>query len=60
AEMELAWVPLDEAVAAVLDGRMHSPSGCMGVLAAAAARADGWASVRSTDALWFRSEAQTR
>ena len=39
AEIELHWIPLDEAVAAVLDGRLHNPSAVVGILAAAAARA---------------------
>ncbi|HEY0214794.1 MAG TPA: NUDIX hydrolase [Cellulomonas sp.] len=40
------WVPLDEAVEAVLAGRLHSPSAVVGVLAAAAARDRGWSTVR--------------
>lgn len=39
------WVPLDEAVEAVLGGRLRSPSAVVGVLAAAAARARGWATL---------------
>ncbi|MGY4642180.1 NUDIX domain-containing protein [Cellulomonas sp. URHB0016] len=45
AGMVLAWVPLDEAVEAVLAGRLHSPSAITGVLAAAAARSRGWATL---------------
>jgi len=45
ADMVPRWVPLDEAVAAVLDGRLHSPTTVAGVLAAAAARAGGWSSL---------------
>ncbi len=45
ADMVARWVPLDEAVAAVLDGSLHSPTAVMGVLAAAAARAGGWSSL---------------
>jgi 8-oxo-dGDP phosphatase len=40
------WVPLDEAVEAVLAGRVHSPTAVVGVLAAAAARDRGWATLR--------------
>jgi ADP-ribose pyrophosphatase len=40
------WVPLDEAVEAVLAGRLHSPSAVVGVLAAAAARDRGWTTLR--------------
>lgn len=39
------WVPLDDAVEAVLGGRLHSPTTVTGVLAAAAARARGWSSL---------------
>ncbi|WP_448629597.1 NUDIX domain-containing protein [Cellulomonas soli] len=45
AQMVPVWVPLDEAVEAVLAGRLHSPTTVTGVLAAAAARAGGWASL---------------
>jgi ADP-ribose pyrophosphatase len=40
------WIDLDEAVAAALAGRLHSPSAVVGVLAAAAARDRGWATLR--------------
>jgi len=46
AEMVPAWVPLDEAVDAVLAGRLHSPSAVVGILAAAAARDRGWSTLR--------------
>jgi len=52
AEIELHWTPLDEAVHAVLDGRLHNPSAVVGVLAAAAARADNFESLRPADAPW--------
>ncbi|WP_159803158.1 NUDIX domain-containing protein [Arthrobacter zhaoguopingii] len=52
AEIELLWVPLNEAVTAVLEGRMHSPSAAAAVLAAHAARADGYARLRPADAPW--------
>jgi ADP-ribose pyrophosphatase len=45
----LRWLPLDEAVEAVLAGRIHSPSGIVGVLAAAAARDRGWRTLRPVD-----------
>jgi 8-oxo-dGDP phosphatase len=48
--MPVAWVPLDEAVHAVLQGRVHNPSAVIGVLAAAAARSRGWADLRPADA----------
>lgn len=46
ADMEPVWVPLDDAVTAVLAGRLRNPSTAVGVLAAAAARARGWADLR--------------
>lgn len=46
ADMEPAWVPLDDALAAVLAGRLHNPSTVVGILAAAAARARGWSDLR--------------
>ncbi|MCA4132827.1 NUDIX hydrolase [Arthrobacter sp. M4] len=52
AEIEFHWVPLDEAVAAVLEGRLHNPSAVVGILAAAAARADSFRSLRPADAPW--------
>ena len=52
AEIELEWVPLEEAVSAVLEGRLHNPSAVVGILAAAAARADGFRSLRPADAPW--------
>ncbi|GEL93354.1 NTP pyrophosphohydrolase [Cellulomonas composti] len=39
------WVPLDEAVDGVLTGRFHCPTTVTGVLAAAAAKARGWATL---------------
>jgi 8-oxo-dGTP pyrophosphatase MutT (NUDIX family) len=52
AEIELHWTPLDVAVAAVLDGRLHNPSAVVGILAAAAARADNFEGLRPADAPW--------
>jgi 8-oxo-dGDP phosphatase len=51
-DMEVRWVPLDDAVAAVLAGAVHNPSAVVGVLAAATSRAGGWASLRPADAPW--------
>jgi len=52
ADMELRWVPLAEAAAAVLERRVHNPSLTVGVLAALASRADGWASLGAADEPW--------
>jgi len=52
AEIELHWLPLDAAVSAVLEGRLHNPSAVVGILAAAAAKADGFERLRPADAPW--------
>ena len=52
AEIELHWLPLDAAVTAVLEGRLHNPSAVVGILAAAAAKADGFDRLRPADAPW--------
>lgn len=53
-DMTTRWVPLDEALAAVHEGRLHNPSAVVGILAAASARAAGWATLRPADSPWFR------
>lgn len=53
-DMIAAWVALDEAVADVLGGRVHNPSAVVGILAAAAARAAGWSTLRDVSAGWVR------
>jgi len=55
AEFVPTWVRLDEALDAVMDGRLHNPSTVLGVLATAQARARGWAELRPADAPWLRS-----
>ena len=50
--MQLRWLPLDDVVAKVLDGSLHNPSTVVGALAAFAARASGWATLRPADAPW--------
>lgn len=52
AEIEFHWIALDEAVAAVLGGRLHNPSAVVGILAAAAAQADGFSGLRPAGAPW--------
>ena len=52
AEIEFHWIPLDAAVTAVLAGRLHNPSAVVGVLAAAAARADNFEGLRPAGAPW--------
>lgn len=51
-DLELRWVPLDEARDAVLAGRLHNPSAVVGILAAAAARDAGWRTLRPCDSVW--------
>ncbi len=49
AAMVPLWLPLDEAVDAVLAGRVHSPTAVSGILAASIARARGWSTLREVD-----------
>lgn len=51
-DMVAEWVALDDARDAVLAGRVHNPTAVAGVLAAAAARDAGWATLRPVDAPW--------
>ncbi|HEY6797147.1 MAG TPA: NUDIX hydrolase [Kineosporiaceae bacterium] len=50
--MPVRWVPLDEARDAVLAGRLHNPGAVVGLLAACAARDQGWRTLRPADAPW--------
>ena len=50
--MTRAWVDLSEARDLVLAGKLHNPTTVCGVLAAAAARDAGWATLRPADAPW--------
>lgn len=52
ADIEIAWVPLDEAVAAILRGDLHNPSVCVGILAANESRRQNWQTLRDGDAEW--------
>jgi ADP-ribose pyrophosphatase len=49
AEIEIAWFDLDEAVAMALRGEVTNAAAVAGLLAAARARADGWATLRPAD-----------
>jgi ADP-ribose pyrophosphatase len=51
-DMPLTWVPLDDAVDAVLSGRFSAPLTVVGVLAAYASRAGAWRSLRAADVHW--------
>lgn len=50
--MTVRWVPLDDAVDAVLAGRIHNACTVAGVLAAHAARERDWTTLRPHDAPW--------
>ncbi|WP_193787060.1 NUDIX domain-containing protein [Leucobacter japonicus] len=52
AELTPEWVPLDEVVAAVLDGRVQNTVTANAVLAAEAARARGWSTLRDPALPW--------
>ncbi|QCU77791.1 NUDIX hydrolase [Citricoccus sp. SGAir0253] len=56
AGMPLAWVPVAEAVEAVLSGRMRNPSTALGILALHAHAARGFAGLRPADAPWEPAE----
>jgi 8-oxo-dGDP phosphatase len=58
AGMHVAWVHLDEARDAVLAGRLHNPTAVVGILAAAAARSQGWKVLRPADAPWPEHKSQ--
>lgn len=49
ADLEIAWFDLDEAVAMVLRGEILNAAAVSGLLAAARARDDGWATLRPAD-----------
>lgn len=57
AEIELRWASLDEAVEAALAGRIANAITVSAVLAAHAARAQGWASLRDPELPWTAREA---
>ncbi|PWD49978.1 ADP-ribose pyrophosphatase [Serinibacter arcticus] len=50
AEIELVWIPLAEAVEAVLAGRVHNPSAVVGLLAADRAAREDFVGLRAVDA----------
>jgi ADP-ribose pyrophosphatase len=50
--MPVRWVELDAARDDVLAGRVHNPGLVVGVLAACAARDQGWSALRPADAPW--------
>ncbi|WP_158862951.1 NUDIX domain-containing protein [Leifsonia sp. AG29] len=52
ADIELAWVPLDDAVEAVLGRTLHNAPLMIAVLTAKAARDAGWSTLGPADAPW--------
>lgn len=51
-ELEPVWVPLEEVVDAVLDGRVQNTVTANAVLAAVAARSRGWSTLRAAELPW--------
>ncbi|WP_306209682.1 NUDIX domain-containing protein [Actinoplanes sp. RD1] len=49
ADIEIVWVELDEALAMILRGEITNAAAVGGLLAAARARDDGWATLRPVD-----------
>ncbi len=43
ATMEVAWMPLETALGGIFAGHLHNPTAVVGILAAYAARSDGFA-----------------
>lgn len=58
AHMETVWARLDDVADAVLAGRVGNPALCTGVLAAVAARARGYDTLRPADAPWPAKDQQ--
>lgn len=56
AELTPEWVPLEDAVAAALGGRIGNSLTVSAVLAAAASQAQGWATLRDPHAPWAARE----
>jgi ADP-ribose pyrophosphatase len=52
ADLELAWVELDEAVRSILSGGIRNALAVAGILAAAKAQADDFANLRDENAPW--------
>jgi 8-oxo-dGDP phosphatase len=50
AQLQLAWVPIEDAVSLVLAGELHNGPAVVGILSAYAARRDGFAGLRPADA----------
>lgn len=50
--MPTRWVPLEEARAAVLAGKIHNPGSVIGILAACVSRDLGWSTLRPADSPW--------
>jgi ADP-ribose pyrophosphatase len=50
--MPTRWIPLEEAHAAVLAGKIHNPGAVIGILAAVASQQAGWSTVRPSDTPW--------
>jgi 8-oxo-dGTP pyrophosphatase MutT (NUDIX family) len=52
ADMELAWVPLDDAIFRVMQGDITNALAVIGILAAAHARSTDFEGLRASDAAW--------
>lgn len=51
-DMPVRWLPLQDALTAVLQGRLHGPVAVAGILSAVAHRSRGWNDLRPPDAPW--------
>jgi len=53
-EIEARWIPLEDALSAIVSGRLGGPTAVMGFLAVDHARRAGWSTLRPADAPWER------
>lgn len=52
ATMKIEWVPFEEALQAVLEGRIHNPSAVSGLMALSVARSQGLETLRDAHVEW--------
>ncbi|MDJ1372388.1 NUDIX domain-containing protein [Gulosibacter molinativorax] len=52
ADIEVAWIPLEDAVDAILRGDIHNPAVSVGILAANESRRRNWETLRDENAEW--------
>ena len=53
-DIEARWIPLEDALSAIVSGRLGGPTAVMGFLAVDHAKRAGWSTLRPADAPWDR------